>query len=159
MSSKSFTKITSSHWGAFEVKVEDGKLISTQPFQHDANPNDISNLIPKAVYHKTRVKNPFIRKGWLNGDTHRNRSIGGEDEFVEVSWDEALNYASDEIDRVRKTYGYSSIFGGSYGWSSAGKFHHAQTQLHRFLNSIGGFVSSFGSYSTAAAQAIVPHIL
>ena len=85
MSSKSFTKITSSHWGAFEVKVEDGKLISTQPFQHDANPNDISNLIPKAVYHKTRVKNPFIRKGWLNGDTHRNRSIRGEDEFVEVS--------------------------------------------------------------------------
>ena len=159
MSSKNFTKITSSHWGAFEVKVKDGKLISTQPFQHDANPNDISNLLPKAVYHKTRVKNPSIRKGWLNGGTDRNRLIRGEDEFVEVSWDEALDYASNEIDRIRKTYGNGSIFGGSYGWSSAGKFHHAQTQLHRFLNSIGGFVSSFGSYSTAAAQAIVPHIL
>jgi hypothetical protein len=29
-------------------------------------------------------------------------------------------------------------YGGSYGWASAGRFHHAQSQLHRFLQKFGG---------------------
>ncbi|MBX2824736.1 MAG: molybdopterin-dependent oxidoreductase, partial [Gammaproteobacteria bacterium] len=43
--------------------------------------------------------------------------------------------------------------------ASAGRFHHALGQLHRFLNCTGGYVSSVASYSTAAAQAIIPHVL
>jgi len=39
------------------------------------------------------------------------------------------------------------------------EFHHALGQLHRFLNCTGGYVSSVASYSTAAAQAIIPHVL
>ncbi|MEY8838735.1 molybdopterin-dependent oxidoreductase, partial [Cribrihabitans sp. XS_ASV171] len=62
------------------------------------------------------------------------------------------------IERIRKTYGNEAIFGGSYGWGSAGRFHHAQSQVHRFLNVIGGYVASFGSYSTGCAQAIMPHV-
>ena len=50
-------------------------------------------------------------------------------------------------------------YGGSYGWASAGRFHHAQSQLKRFLNCIGGFTSSKFTYSFAAAEAMVPHIL
>ena len=76
-----------------------------------------------------------------------------------MPWDEAIEIAAEEISRVKEKFGNQSIYGGSYGWSSAGKFHHAQTQLQRFLNSIGGFVGAFGSYSTAAAQVIIPHIL
>ena len=39
------------------------------------------------------------------------------------------------------THGNESIFGGSYGWASASRFHHASgSQLHRFLNCIGGYV-------------------
>jgi hypothetical protein len=30
--------------------------------------------------------------------------------------------------------------------------------VHRFLNCIGGYVASFGSYSTGCAQAIMPHV-
>ena len=52
----------------------------------------------------------------------------------------------------------TSIYGGSYGWASAGRFHHAQSQLHRFLNCIGGCTRSVNSYSTAAAQVILPHV-
>jgi biotin/methionine sulfoxide reductase len=59
---------------------------------------------------------------------------------------------------VRKTHGNEAIFGGSYGWGSAGRFHHAQSQVHRFLNCIGGYVASVGSYSTGCAQAIMPHV-
>ena len=159
MSDKNFTKITSSHWGAFEAVIENGKLVSTNSFKHDLNPNNISKLIPKAVYHKTRIKRPSIRKGWLQDPEGRLRHLRGNDDFHEVPWDEAVEIASNEIKRIKDKYGNSSIYGGSYGWSSAGKFHHAQTQLQRFLNSIGGYVGAFGSYSTAAAQVIIPHVL
>ena len=44
------------------------------------------------------------------------------------------------------------IFGGSYGWSSAGRFHHAQSQVHRFLNTIGGYSFFKDTYSSGAAR-------
>ncbi|MEM8627734.1 MAG: molybdopterin-dependent oxidoreductase, partial [Pseudomonadota bacterium] len=51
------------------------------------------------------------------------------------------------------------IFGGSYGWSSAGRFHHAQSQLKRFLNAAGGFVRAQGNYSYNAALVLMPHVV
>src|SRR5581483_1558173 len=61
--------------------------------------------------------------------------------------------------RVRDTHGSEAIYGGSYGWSSAGRFHHAQSQVHRFLNSIGGYTSSVGTYSLGAGHVILPRIV
>ncbi|TMM55380.1 molybdopterin-dependent oxidoreductase [Sulfitobacter sabulilitoris] len=154
VSSKS-TKVTSSHWGAFEVDVENDRIVATRPFSQDPNPPRISAILPAAVHHHTRVTRPAIRRGWLHG---RHREGRGSDTFVELGWDEALDIAAQEIDRVRRDHGNGAIFGGSYGWGSAGRFHHAQSQVHRFLNSIGGYVASFGSYSTGCAQSIMPHV-
>src|SRR6185437_15615948 len=65
-----------------------------------------------------------------------------------------------ELARVRDQFGPAAIFGGSYGWSSAGRFHHAQSQVHRFLNkALGGYVKSVNSYSAGASSVVVPHIL
>ncbi|TGT20353.1 Asp-tRNA(Asn)/Glu-tRNA(Gln) amidotransferase GatCAB subunit C, partial [Mesorhizobium sp. M4B.F.Ca.ET.172.01.1.1] len=61
--------------------------------------------------------------------------------------------------RVRSTHDNSAIYAGSYGWASAGRFHHAQGQLHRFLNTIGGYTGSVLSYSYGAAEIILPHVL
>jgi len=79
--------------------------------------------------------------------------------FVPVSWEVALDLAAEALQRTRKEYGNESIFGGSYGWASAGRFHHSQGQLHRFLNCFGGYTGSVNSYSTAAAQVIMQHVL
>ena len=154
------TKVTSSHWGAFKVMTKDGRMTGVAPFEQDPDPSKISESIPAAVYHRTRVARPSIRKGWLEG-TPENRAghLRGNDEFIELPWDESLDITAAEIDRVRKVHGNGSIFGGSYGWSSAGTFHHARLQLWRFLNMAGGFVTAFASYSTGAAQALIPHIL
>jgi biotin/methionine sulfoxide reductase len=149
------TKVTSSHWGAFEVDVEDNRIVSTRSFSQDPHPSAIPDILPAAVHHRSRVVRPSIRRGWLESRDHKGR---GSDKFVELPWDEALDIAAAEIDRVRDAHGNEGIFGGSYGWGSAGRFHHAQSQVHRFLNSIGGYVASFGSYSTGCAQAIIPHI-
>jgi biotin/methionine sulfoxide reductase len=51
------------------------------------------------------------------------------------------------------------VYGGSYGWSSAGRFHHAQSQLHRFLNCLGGYVRGEHSYSNGAQSVIMPHVV
>lgn len=150
------TKLTTSHWGAFHVTVQEGRITATSPFVDDPAPPAISALVPAAVHHASRIDRPYVRKGWLEKTKGTRR---GEDEFVALPWDEALDIAATELDRVRKTHGNGAIFGGSYGWASAGRFHHAQSQVHRFLNVIGGYVSSYASYSTAAAQVIIPHVL
>ncbi|MDO6586694.1 molybdopterin-dependent oxidoreductase [Salipiger sp. 1_MG-2023] len=148
-------QVTTSHWGAFEARVEDGRMVATRPFAADPSPTRIPEAVPAAVHHRLRVARPSVRRGWL---TSRERAGRGSDEFVELPWDEALDIAAAEIGRIRAEHGNEAIYGGSYGWSSAGRFHHAQSQVHRFLNSIGGYVASFGSYSTGCAQSIMPHV-
>lgn len=152
------TKVTSSHWGAFRITAEDGRIVDVAPFEADPTPSAIPEAIPAAVHHRTRVQRPSFRRGWLEGGPDRARARRGADDYVELPWDEALDITAAELDRVRKAYGNQAIFGGSYGWASAGRFHHALSQIHRFLNSIGGYVSSYASYSTGAAQAIIPHV-
>ena len=152
------TKVTSSHWGAFNVTTENDRIVAVTPFEADPTPSAIPQAIPAAVHHRSRVARPSFRRGWLEGGADRARAKRGSDEFVELPWDEALDITAAELHRVRKEHGNGAIFGGSYGWASAGRFHHALSQVHRFLNCIGGYVSSYASYSTAAAQAIIPHV-
>lgn len=149
------TKVTTSHWGAFEVDVLGDRIVAARPFQNDPDPSAIALSLPAAVHHHSRIARPAIRRGWLETRTPAGR---GSDAFVDLPWDEALDIAAQELDRVRHTHGNDAIYGGSYGWASAGRFHHAQSQVHRFLNCIGGYVSSFGSYSTGCAQSIMPHV-
>ena len=159
--SEKATRVTSSHWGAFRVSTEGNRITGVAPFAQDPDPSPISSVLPAAIHHRTRIARPAIRRGWLErgpGADGLAGALRGEDDFVEVPWDEALDIAAREIDRVRQTYGNESIFGGSYGWASAGRFHHALGQVHRFLNCTGGYVASVASYSTAAAQAIIPHV-
>ena len=49
-------------------------------------------------------------------------------------------------------FGNTAILGGSYGWSSAGRVHHARSLLRRFLFLGGGCVDQVGNYSFGAAQ-------
>ena len=64
-----------------------------------------------------------------------------------------------ELRSVKARCGNEAIYGGSYGWASAGRFHHAQSQLHRFLKGFGGYTASTNTYSSAAGERILPHIL
>jgi biotin/methionine sulfoxide reductase len=149
----------SSHWGAFNAVVEDGRLVDVQPFAHDPDPPPMLHSIPDAVHHHSRVAKPAIREGWLkHGPGAANDGRGG-DRFVEVSWDRALDLVAGELKRVIAAHGNRAIFGGSYGWASAGRFHHAQYQLRRFLATIGGFTNSRDTYSNAAGAVLVKNVL
>ena len=143
------------HWGAFTAVVEDGRLVACEPFARDPAPSPMLGAMPAMVYSPTRIRRPAVRRGWLNG---RERTQRGNDAFVEVSWDVALKLVADELARVRGEHGDASIFGGSYGWSSAGRFHHARTQVRRFLFAGGGCTDQAGNYSWGAAQFLLPHV-
>ena len=150
-------KLTASHWGVGIADVQDQRILSVSGHPGDSAPSDINHNIPDSLHGAARVLRPAIRSSWLKGD--RAKTPRGRDSFVEVSWDRALDLVAAELERVRTQHGNTSIFAGSYGWASAGRFHHAQSQLKRFLNTIGGFVHSKGNYSFNAALELMPHIV
>jgi biotin/methionine sulfoxide reductase len=143
-----------SHWGAFNALVEDGRVVGCEPFAHDPAPSPMLDAIPAMVHSPLRVARPAVREGWREG-----RPRTGTDRFREISWDEALVLVAHELKRVRETHGAESIFGGSYGWSSAGRVHHARTLTRRFLFLGGGCVDQLGNYSWGAAQFFLPHVI
>ena len=148
-------QITSSHWGLGLVEVKDGQISDVKPHPVDPDPSKLNQNIAGSLNGRARILRPAVRASWLAGD----KGERGRDPFVEVSWEKALDLVAGELDRVIKTHGNASIYAGSYGWASAGRFHHAQSQLKRFLNTIGGFVRSEGNYSYNAALSAMPHIV
>jgi biotin/methionine sulfoxide reductase len=151
-------RLHSSHWGVFNAAWQNGEL-RVKPYEGDPDPNRIIDNFPTALRHRARIARPMVRRGGLERgagpDTAR-----GRDDFVPMEWDAVLDLLAGELARVRDTHGPQAIFGGSYGWSSAGRFHHAQSQVHRFLNTaLGGYVRSVNSYSSGASSVLVPHIL
>ena len=159
MSKEKGLPLTSTHWGTYRAKVKNGKVQELIGWEYDKDPSPIGPGILDIQDGPTRIDAPMVRKSWLDFGPGNRNELRGIDPFVEVSWEKAEQLVADELSRVKNTYGNASIFGGSYGWASAGRFHHAQSQLHRFLNCIGGYTRSKFTYSFAAAEAMVPHIL
>ena len=138
--------------------MEDGRVVGVRPFEHDPDPSDLIEAIPASVHSSTRIAAPMVREGWLAG-RETDRAGRGREPFVPVSWDRALDLVAGEIARVKASYGNAAIMGGSQGWGSAGVFHAARGQLHRFLGACGGFVDQTTNYSFGTALAFLPHVV
>ncbi|MEF2073773.1 molybdopterin-dependent oxidoreductase [Consotaella aegiceratis] len=151
--------LTASHWGVYHALVEDGRMVGVEPFEKDQDPSPIIHAMPQALTAPSRVLAPAVREGWLRDGAGSDRSGRGRERFVTVSWKTALDLVAGEIARVREDYGNESLYGGSYGWSSAGRFHHAKSQVGRFLNACGGATKSRDTYSVGAGSVILPHVL
>lgn len=147
----------SSHWGAFSGRYQNGQL-EIRPHPDDPHPSPLLGNLSAVANSPVRIKRPAIRRGWLEGQPDHALKRGA-DEYVEVSWQQASELVAKELQRVYRDFGPQAVFGGSYGWSSAGRFHHAQSQIHRFLNVLGGYISSVNTYSSGAAMVIIPHVL
>ncbi|HHY25463.1 MAG TPA: molybdopterin-dependent oxidoreductase, partial [Desulfitobacterium dehalogenans] len=95
------------------------------------------------VFGADRLKYPMKRKHWQPGGG--DKSLRGQDEWERISWDEALTYITDELNRVKKDYGNRSILHIG-GWSSR------ITDISRTLGLFGGYceywnTNSFGSWA------------
>ena len=144
------------HWGAFSAVVREGRVVACEPFAADPQPSPLLRAMPGMVHSPLRVARPAVREGWLR---HRDRLRGGSSRFVEVDWDTALDLVAGELTRVRTEHGAGGLLGGSYGWASAGRYHHARTQVRRFLFSGGGCVDQLSNYSWGAAHFLLPHVI
>ncbi|KRR22678.1 molybdopterin-dependent oxidoreductase [Bradyrhizobium retamae] len=148
-----------SHWGAYTILVEDGRIVGVEPFEHDPAPSPIIHSIAEWANPERRMLRPMVRSGWLDKREKSDRRGRGREKFVPVSWDEATTLVADEVRRVAGTFGNASIFAGSYGWTNSGHLHHASSLLKRMLNLVGGFTRHVDTYSIAAGPVILRHTL
>jgi biotin/methionine sulfoxide reductase len=147
-----------SHWGAFQAEVEDGAVVALHPYRHDPDPSPLMENILGSLRHPARIARPMVRAGWLDRGPGPDGRRGAEP-FVPVGWATATDLLARELRRVYADHGGQAVYGGSYGWASAGRFHHAQSQLHRFLNCLGGYVGSKHTYSNGALTVIMPRVV
>ncbi len=151
-------RIVGTHWGHYQVSTSGDEITAVEPVDTDSHPSPIGRSLLDSRSPECRVAQPMVRESYLRRDPdHRSRR--GLEGFVTVTWEHALDLAAGALERTRREHGNAAIFGGSYGWASAGRFHHAQSQVHRFLNTLGGYTASVNTYSAAAGEVIVPHVL
>jgi anaerobic dimethyl sulfoxide reductase subunit A len=82
-----------------------------------------------------RLKYPMKRKNWEPGGG--KKELRGKDEWVRITWDEALDIAASEIKRIIEKYGNEAILAHGLGAGS----------ITDVLALAGGYVSSWGSTS------------
>lgn len=87
----------------------------------------------KLIYGADRLKYPMIRKNWEPGGGQKE--LRGRDEWVRISWDEALDIYASELRRIKESYGNEAIFGVSAG------------EMGRTVGLYGGYVERWGQVS------------
>ncbi len=84
------------------------------------------------VFGPDRLKYPMKRKNWAPGGG--NKELRGRDEWVRISWDEALDIVASELKRVKEQYGNEAIL------SMGG-------DVNRTLTLFGGSTGTWGTTS------------
>ena len=95
------------------------------------------------IFGADRLKYPLKRKHWKPGGGAKE--LRGRDEWVRISWDEALDIVAGEIKRIKEDHGNDSILLPAYMASGFGHF-----DVGRMLALYGGFVQPWGSCSPGA---------
>ena len=116
--------LTTTHWGTYHPQVEKGRITEMRPFSEDPDPSAIGAGFVGVLDAPSRITAPMARKGWLERKGLIPAGKRGQDSFVEIDWQTALDLVAGELNRVRADYGNQAIFAGCYGWASAGRFHH-----------------------------------
>lgn len=111
--------LTGSHWGAIRATVVDGRFIEAKPFERDKYPSKMIAGLPDHVHGGARIRYPMVRVDWLRKRHQSDTTQRGDNRFVRVSWDEALDFFYQELERIQKTYGPSALLTAS-GWQSTG---------------------------------------
>ncbi|PKL96125.1 MAG: trimethylamine-N-oxide reductase TorA [Betaproteobacteria bacterium HGW-Betaproteobacteria-13] len=152
-------KLTGSHWGALRARIHGGKVAEIVPFELDKNPTDMINGIRGIIYSPSRVRYPMVRYEWFKNRHLGDRKTRGDNRFIRVTWDEALDLFHEELERVQKTYGPWALHAGQTGWRQTGQLHSAGNHMQRAVAMHGNFVKKVGDYSTGAGQTILPYVL
>ncbi|HGO5815290.1 TPA: trimethylamine-N-oxide reductase TorA [Mannheimia haemolytica] len=152
-------KVSGSHWGAMRAKIENGRVAEIKPFEFDKHPTEMLNGIKGLIYSDSRIRYPMVRLDWLKNRHNSNTTQRGDNRFVRVTWDEALDLFYQELERVQKEYGPWALHTANVGWRSTGQFHSCGNHMIRAIAMHGNSVGTAGDYSTGAGQTILPYVL
>jgi anaerobic dimethyl sulfoxide reductase subunit A len=96
------------------------------------------------LYNHNRLKYPMKRVGKR-----------GEGKFQRITWDEALDTIADNTKRLMAKYGPDSIY-MNYASGNAGRVAE-RVWMGRLLGLYGGYLSYYGTYSSACTQMATPY--
>lgn len=88
-SSSRYSVLTAAHWGPMLVETDGETVFSSRGALATGMENSLQSAVRDQVHSNTRVRFPMVRKGFL-ASPENPQGIRGQDEFVRVSWDEAL---------------------------------------------------------------------
>ena len=151
--------VTGSHWGAIRAYVENGEVARVEPFAYDPAPTDMINGIRGVIYNPSRVRYPMARADWVEKRQNADRATRGDNRFIRLTWDHALDLFYEELERIQTTYGPSGLYAGATGWRETGQFHSCTNHMNRGVGMHGNYVKKAGDYSTGAGQTILPYVM
>ncbi|WP_182171466.1 DMSO/selenate family reductase complex A subunit [Flaviflexus equikiangi] len=104
------------------------------------------------IYSPDRLKKPMKRKE----GTKR-----GEEQWEEISWDQALNEIADKMIDIKNRYGNEAFYiqygTGVLGSIMACSWPPDATPLARLLNTFGGYLDHYSDYSTTEITQAYPY--
>lgn len=152
-------KLTGSHWGAIRAKVVGDRVVEVRPFEFDKHPTEMIKGIPGLIYGASRIRYPMVRLDWYKNRHRSDTTQRGDNRFVRVGWDEALDLFYQELERVQKDHGPWALHTAGVGWRSVGQMHSCGNHMVRAVAMHGRSVGTIGDYSTGAGQVILPYVL
>ncbi|MFC1502885.1 trimethylamine-N-oxide reductase TorA [Pseudomonadota bacterium] len=151
-------KVSGSHWGAFRAHIYAGKVQEIKPLEMDKYPTEMLDGIKGIIYSPSRVRYPMVRLDWLKKHKYSGETRGNN-RFIRVTWDEALDLFYRELERVQKDYGPWALHAGQTGWRQTGQFHSCTSHMQRAVGMHGNYITKVGDYSTGAGQTVLPYVL
>ncbi len=138
---------------ALRFQVKDGHIVRELPdntgtdtlVEPTLRPCVRGRSLRRRVYNPDRIKKPMRRKP----GTKR-----GDGQWDEISWDEATEYIASEYQRIVSEYGQEAVY-NQYGSGVTGGNITANS-WSRLLGLAGGYLGSYGSYSTAQLTFAMP---
>lgn len=152
-------KVSGSHWGAFRARVYAGKVQEIKPFEADKYPTEMLNGIKGIIYSPSRIRYPMVRYDWYLKRHKSDTTLRGDNRFIRVTWDEAIELFYQELERVQTQYGPWALHAGQTGWRQTGQVHSCGNHMERAIAMHGYSVKKVGDYSTGAGQTIMPYVL
>ncbi len=151
--------VVNTAFGPLWATVEYGRVANVAPLSQDFGFNSNIQGMPDRVYNKSRIRYPMVRRDFLKNREKSDRSLRGHEDFVRVSWDDAMALVAAEMERVKNAYGNSSFYTAKSSWgTNHAHLHRNEPMLHKLFNLYGGASNFVGSYSTGALYVIFPMI-
>jgi trimethylamine-N-oxide reductase (cytochrome c) len=143
--------------GPLFVYVKDGKIVRVEPLELSSE--DPESWVIEArgrtfkpprkalvaswtmsvrakVYAPNRILRPLKRVDF-NPDGQRNPENRGKSEYEPISWEEALDILTSEVERIAKNYGPAAILTTAPSHHSWGNIGYRTSAYHRFMAILG----------------------